>query len=163
VRWIWICALGFALLVVQVGAVVHLAPLGGGPDLVLLFVVFLALYGPVEDAPLSGWLLGAGRDALSGGAFGLFAVLFMALSFLLSRIRDDIFLEYNTSHVVNAALATLLVYLAAAGYHLLEGAAAGVVLPASLGVAAWNGALAVPAFWLFWRFARALRTPRRRR
>lgn len=162
-RWFWICLIGFALLVIDVGAASHLRALAGGPDVVLLFAIFLALYGPVEDAPLSGWLLGITKDALSVGTFGLFAVLFMALCFFLSRIRADIFLEYNKSHIVNAGLATLACYLGAAVWHSIQGDPPGPVLASALMVAAWSALLAPVAFRLFFKCSRLLETARRPR
>lgn len=153
--------IGFVLLVLEVGLVAHLRPLGGGPDLVFLFAVFLALYGPVEDAPLSGWFLGMGKDALSEGTFGLFAVLFMGITFFLSRIRGDIFLEYNKSHVVNAGLAAFVTYSAAGLWHCLEGADFPAMVVKELGVVVWTAALAPFAFRVFFRFSRLLETSRR--
>lgn len=151
------------LLVIDVGAAAHVRAVAGGPDVVLLFAIFLALYGPVEDAPLSGWLLGIAKDALSAGTLGLFAVLFMALCFFLSRIRADIFIEYNKSHIVNAGLATLVCYCAAAAWHSIQGVPLGSALGSALMVAAWNALLAPLAFGLFFRFSRLLETARRPR
>jgi rod shape-determining protein MreD len=162
VRWFWIVLIGFLLLAFETGVVSQVRDFAWGPDLLLLFVVFLALYGPVEDAPISGWLLGIAKDALSAGTLGLFAVLFMGLSFLLSRIRADIFLEYNKSHVVNAALSTLLVYLGAAVWQWLEGTTALGLVGGVLGVSLWNAALAPFVFGLLFKLAGPLKTPRRR-
>ncbi len=162
-RWVWIVVFGFALLAVEVGVISQLRPVAVGPDVVLLLAIFLAFYGPVEDAPLSGWLLGLGRDALSAGTMGLYAVLYMGLCFFLSRIRADIFLEYNKSHVVNAAFATFFCYLGSAAWHTLQGAPLGRAVLTALMVAGWNAALAPSAFWLFFNFSRPLETARRPR
>lgn len=163
VRWLWICIIGSALLVLEVGVVSRLRGLGEGPDLMLLFVVFLSLYGPVEDAPLSGWLLGIAKDGLSVGPMGLYAVLFMGLAFFLSRIRADIFLEYNKSHIANAGLATLLTYSCAGLWHWLGGTGAVSIVPAIVGVSVWNACLAPLMFRLFFGCSRVLETARRPR
>ncbi len=160
-RWVWIAAAGFVLLALEVGVAAHLKGFGGGPDLALLFVVFLALYGPLEDAPISGWVIGISKDMLSGGQVGLYAVLFMGLSFFLSRIRADIFLEYNKSHIVNCGIATLAVYLGAGAWYWVEGASIVGTAPLVLGVSVWNAALAPAAFWAFFKLSRALGTSRR--
>jgi len=163
VRWFWIGVIGFFLLVIDVGVFSHIRAVAAGPDPVLLFAIFLAFWGPVEDAPVSAWLLGMGKDALSAGTMGLFAVLYMALCFFLSRVRADIFTEYNKSHMVNGGLATLFCYIAAACWHAIQGAPLGPALKAALMVAAWNALLAAPAFWLFFKFSRLLGTARRPR
>ncbi|MCD6405110.1 MAG: rod shape-determining protein MreD [Planctomycetes bacterium] len=162
-RWVWIIVIGLVLLVLEVGAASQLRGLGSGPDLMLLFAVFLSLYGPIEDAPLSGWLLGMAKDSMSAGTFGLYAVLFMVLSFFLSRIRADIFLEYNKSHIVNAALATLLVYTGASLWNWTQGSGILAMVPAVVGVSIWNALLAPLLFGVFFRFSRPLEALRRPR
>ncbi len=161
-RWFWILLVALVLLAIDTAVVAQVREFAWGPDIVLLFAMFLALYGPVEDAPLSGWLLGMAKDSLSVGTMGLFAVLFMGLSFFLSRIRADIFLEYNKSHIVNAALSTLLVYTCAAVWQWLEGTSAAGLAAAVLGVTVWNAVLAPPVFWVLFKMAGPLETPRRR-
>ncbi len=162
-RWVWIIVIGLGLLALEVGVVPHARGLGSGPDLMLLFAVFLSLYGPIEDAPISGWLLGMAKDSMSAGTFGLYAVLFMVLSFFLSRIRADIFLEYNKSHIVNAALATLVVYTGASLWSWAEGSSILAMIPAAAGVCIWNALLAPLVFRLFFRFSRPLEVLRRPR
>jgi len=161
VRWIWTFVVGLFLLGFQMGVVSVLRPLGGGPDFLLLFVIFLSLYGPMDDAPIAGWLLGFAKDCLSVGTLGLYAVLYMAISFFLSRIRADIFLEYNVSHAFNAAVSTFVVYLGASLWHSLDGAPLGAMVLTSAGVALWNGVLAPLVFRLFFKFGRVLNTSRR--
>ena len=155
-RWLWIILVGVGLLALDVGVVCELRGLGGGPDLMLLFVIFLALYGPMDDAPISGWLLGLAKDSLSTGSFGLYAVLYMAIAFFLSRVRADIFLEYNISHAVNAAVSTLVVYLGACFWHWTQDLGFAGMAPVALGVSLWNAALAPPVFYVLFRFSRLL-------
>lgn len=161
-RWFWVSLIGLVLLSVEVGSLANLRPFGGGPDLVLLFVIFLSLYGPADDAPISGWLLGLAKDCLSSGTFGLHAVIFMAVAFLLSRVRADIFLEYAKAHVVNAGSATLVVYLAAGLWRWFDGAAAAGTPGFVIGVTLWNALLAPAAFRVFFKFSRRLEAVRRR-
>jgi rod shape-determining protein MreD len=160
-RWFWTIAIGVALLAFEIGFVSNFRQLGGGPDFVLLFVIFLALYGPMDDAPISGWILGLAKDSLSDGVFCLYAVLYMALGFFLSRIRADIFLEYNTSHVVNAAASTLLVYVGVSFWHWTESGGFFSMLPVAFTVSLWNAFLAPLAFWFFFKFSRFLDAARR--
>ena len=157
-RWLWILLAGYLLLVLEVGLLQHLRGLGTGPDLVLLFVIFLSLYGPVEDAAISGWVLGASKDALSGGTFGLYAVIFMTLAFFLSRIRSEIFLEYNRSHIVNAAIATLLAYGAVLLWHLSGGSPFLPMVGGLVGTCIWNAVLGPVFFHIFLKFSGPLET-----
>jgi rod shape-determining protein MreD len=163
VRWFWIFLVAFCLLVLDVGVSVRLRGLGGGPDLMLLLVLFLALYGPLEDAPLSGWLVGISKDAASAGTFGLFAVLYMGLAFFVSRIRADIFTEYNKAHIVNAFIATLVVYASGAAWQWSQGADLSAAGGTVLGIAVWNALLAPAVFWALFRLSRPLKTVRRAR
>ena len=162
-RWFWILIVGLVLLVLEVSVVAALRRFGGGPDLVLLFVVFLALYAPLEDAPLSGWILGMGKDALSAGPLGLYAVLFMGIAFFLSRIRADIFTEYNSSHMVNAGISTLLVCIGAALWHSLEGVPLSGLAASAAGVAVWSALLAPVVFRGLFLLSRPLEAARRPR
>lgn len=160
-RWFWIAAVGFLLLVFDVGAVSHLRDAWTGPDLMLLFAIYLALYGPIEDAPLSGWMLGFAKDLLSTGTLGLYAVLFLTVSFFLSRVRTDIFTETIRARAINGGIGTLVVYLAAAGWRWTQGYAFADMLPEVFLTAAWNAALAPVVFHLFSKWWRRLKVPRR--
>ena len=160
-RWFWIVVLGLAVLALEMSLVSKMRGLGGGPDLLLLFVIFLSLYCPMEDAALSGWLLGLAKDSLSDGTFGLYAVLYMGLGFFLSRIRADIFLEYNVSHVANAAVSTMLVYLCVAVWRSMQGLPMFSMLPTIIGISVWNAVLAPAVFFVFFRFSRLLDAARR--
>ena len=143
------------------GVVSHLRDVWTGPDLLLVFAIFLSLYGPVEDAPISGWLLGFAKDLLSTGSLGLYAVLFLAVSFFLSRIKTDIFTETIRAHAINALLGTLAAYLAAAAWRWTQGYAFADMLPEVFSTAVWNAAVAPVAFYVFFKWSRRLRVSRR--
>lgn len=160
-RWVWVFFIGLLLLAVEIAVISRMRGLGGGPDLVLLFVIFLALYCPMDDAPLSGWLLGLAKDSLSTGTFGLYAVTYMAVAFILSRMRADIFLEYNISHVANAAASTLFVYVVAAVWEATQGMSMGAMFPTVIGVTVWNAVIAPGVFFVLFRFSRFLDAVRR--
>jgi len=161
VRWFWIVLTGYALLVLEVSVVPVFRQMGGGPDLMLLFVIFLSLYGHVDDAPIVGWFLGLAKDSLSTGPFGLYAVLFLAAAFILSRIRSDIYLESGKAHAANAGVATLFVYLANCFWRWSEGGDLGAMVPVAIGVAIWNAAVAPLAFGIFLRYGRRMGASRR--
>lgn len=160
-RWFWTLLLGAALLVLDVSVGAQLRALWGGPDFLLIFVVFLSLYCPADDAPIAGWLLGLAKDCLSAGPFGLYAVLFLCLAFFVSRIRADIFTETGKAHMVNTGLATLMVYTGAVLWMWTIGGGGVSLFRAAMGRVAWNALLAPFMFRLFFRFSAGLGASRR--
>jgi len=74
------------LLLIQV-SVLRFAEIGGRtPDLLLILVSFLALRLRPFEASLTGWAVGLSRDFLTGGRLGLYALLFMAMAFVVTKL-----------------------------------------------------------------------------
>jgi len=88
---------------------------GPRPDLLLVFVAFLALGWPLEEAFLPCWLTGLVKDLLSSGqSLGAFAALYLVLAVGISRVRRHLFVEHIVTQmlVVGGAYAvTELVWL----------------------------------------------------
>lgn len=160
-RWFCFALTGLLLVVLEVSVVPILRPMGGGPDLTLIFVIFLALYGPVDDAAISGWVLGFMKDSLSTAPFGLYSVTFLCVGFFLSRVRSDIFTESMKAHAANAGIVTLVVYMCACAWRSLDGGQFASMVPVAVGVSLWNAAFAPLAFGVFFRYARLLEASRR--
>jgi rod shape-determining protein MreD len=161
VRWFWIVLAGFILLVLDVAAMPPLRLIGGGPDLALLLVIFLALYAPVDDATIAGWLIGLMKDSLSTGPFGVYTVTFMCVGFFLSRVRSDIFTESMPAHAANAGAATLAAYMCVCAWRWMDGSIFAAMAPTAVGVALWNAAFAPLVFGVLFRFGRRLGASRR--
>ena len=86
-RWLTFILLTCVLLTVQSVIVPRMTVLGAGPDLLLIFAIFLALFGRPREAILGAWLLGIAADLLSIERFGLMAIT-MALLGVLSVVAD---------------------------------------------------------------------------
>ncbi len=79
-----------ALLLVQV-SLLHFIQIGGRtPDLLLILVCFLALRLRPFEASLAGWAVGLSRDFLTGGRLGLYALLFMGMAFVVTRLAGQL-------------------------------------------------------------------------
>jgi len=77
------------------------------PDLLLIFVVYLALRGSFQaGAPLS-WTLGLVKDVFSGLYLGLNALSFLFIFMVIKSISDRLYTESAPLFVITVSVATL--------------------------------------------------------
>jgi len=77
------------------------------PDLLLIFVVYLALRGSFKaGAPLS-WTLGLVKDVFSGLYLGLNAFSFLFIFMVIKNISDRLYTESAPLFVITVSVATL--------------------------------------------------------
>ncbi len=82
---------------------------GCQPDLFLIFVVCLSLERPLERSYFPCWLAGLLKDVFSGGGYlGAFAALYLLLALLISRVRQQLFVEHIVTKLVLVAGASLV-------------------------------------------------------
>ena len=74
---------------------------GCQPDLFLIFVVYLSLAWPLEQSFFPCWLAGLVEDVFSGGGhIGAFAALYLVLALLISRVRQQLFVEHMVTRLI---------------------------------------------------------------
>ena len=80
----------FFLVVLQVAVTPLFTPYPGGPDLVLVVVVALALWRGMETAALTGFFGGLLVDAMTFAPLGLSSILYVAAAVAIaSRVEPD--------------------------------------------------------------------------
>jgi rod shape-determining protein MreD len=112
------------------------------PDLLLLFALYLGLYGRREDVVVGSWLAGLCKDFLTIGPIGAFAVLFLLFGLLMARTREALFREHPLTQMILVFLAVLFlntifliplsIYFHLKNFPLLLLQAAGVALYSAL-------------------------------
>ncbi len=63
------------------------------PDFLIILSVYITMHGKPKHAIAGSWFLGMLQDIYSCERFGIFAILFTFLSFLLLRFKEEILLE----------------------------------------------------------------------
>jgi rod shape-determining protein MreD len=85
-----IVPLVFFLIVLQVAVTPLFTPYPGGPDLVLVVVVALALWRGMETAAVAGFFGGLLLDAMTFAPLGLSSILYVAAAVgIASRVEPD--------------------------------------------------------------------------
>lgn len=112
------------------------------PDLLLLFTLYLGLYGRREDVVVGSWLAGLCKDLLTMGHIGVFALLFLLLGILLVTTREALFREHPLTQMMVVFLSILClniiflipfsIYFRLKNFPLLLIEAAGVALYSAL-------------------------------
>ncbi|KPJ63007.1 MAG: hypothetical protein AMS15_02010 [Planctomycetes bacterium DG_23] len=106
-RWITICFFIVLLGVIQNSFLRVISVEGIRPDLLLLFALYLGLYGRREDALVGSWLAGLCKDFLTMGHIGVYALLFLLFAVFLSRIREALFREHPLTQMILVFLSVL--------------------------------------------------------
>lgn len=77
------------------------------PDLLLIFVIYLALRGSfAAGAPLS-WVMGLVKDVFSGLYLGLNAFSFLLIFMVIKNISGRLYTESDSLFVITVSVATL--------------------------------------------------------
>lgn len=127
-RWIYFLILVLAAVVLQTTVVQVLwlrTRLGYvGPEILAAVAVFVALRArSATDAALAGWVLGFALDlTLSGGGFGLLALLYAAGCAGVFVVREVFFRDRPVTQMILALLFCLFVYELWTAYEVLAGA-----------------------------------------
>ena len=107
-RWI---LLGLIAATLQAG-IVPAAELGGvKPDLVLLAVLFAALFAPARHVLPLAWFMGTLEDILSTGRFGIYGAVYLAMAYMVLDAREDLFREHPVTHLMVTLLHAFLVFV----------------------------------------------------
>jgi rod shape-determining protein MreD len=98
-RWPAYFSLAYVMLGVQLGVGAFAPVRGVGPDLVLIVVVFVALFAPRAEAMLGGVMLGAMQDLVTLQPLGLFAFAYGAVAWGVSRSAEFVRRGHPLTHL----------------------------------------------------------------
>ncbi len=82
---------------------------GARPDLLLVYVLFFALYGRRLHAVLGAWGLGAVADLMTVERPGLLSLTYFAAAFLVTLVRDALFRYESVTQFAIVLLTGLVV------------------------------------------------------
>jgi len=135
-RWLSVLILAYLTIGLQTGleGIVRLG--GGGPNLVLLAAVFIAVNAPRDAALLGCFVVGLMQDLVSQQPLGLFAVAYGLMGWVINALGQIVYRAHPLTHVALALLGsaiTLAMIVLAGWLHPPTAAAVsagGAVLPA---------------------------------
>ena len=152
--WITIISVILCISLIQTTLLHHISFLGIQPDLFIIFLVFHSLNANLERSFHVSWVVGLAKDIFSEGPFGLNTVLFIISGYLVSIIKDKIYIR----HLVTQISVTFLISII---YNLLYLSLLSILIT-STGllpmawkcpqIAIYNSIIVPPVFWLFNRF-----------
>jgi len=154
-------AIGYLLLVLQVTICPAIAVTSAGiqPDLVVLAMVFLALYARSPYAFLGCTALGLARDLAASGPLGPFTIVYTVIGYVLSRLRRNLYRENIVILMLVVLLAAAVSNWAAEALGLVvarQGANPFHMALKALAVGLYSALLTPPLFWMLRRVARVL-------
>ena len=93
-KWARFLILLAVTVVLQRGVTPAIEVGGVRPDLVVLLVLHLSLIGPPGSVFVAQWVAGLVRDIFSGGLFGLSALCFPVVGWLMGRLGSDLYARH---------------------------------------------------------------------
>ena len=111
-RWLVTAVLILVMLVVQTAAAPYISWLGARPDILLIFIVQLALVTPHLEGVICAWGVGLLIDLHDGNMPGVVALTYTVVAFGLFRIRSEVFAGHILTRVILVVIAGFLTQLA---------------------------------------------------
>jgi rod shape-determining protein MreD len=97
-RWLVFLVFAYLMLGIQLGAGQQLAISGGGPNFVVLAVVFLCLNSTRGPAMLAAIVLGILQDLLTLQALGLYGLAYGLVGLLCSSTSQEVYPDHPLTH-----------------------------------------------------------------
>jgi rod shape-determining protein MreD len=97
-RWIPVLLLAYVAIGIQVGTAGQVRIHGAGPNLGLLVIVFVSLGAPRDYALLACLLIGAMQDLGTGQSFGLFALSYGIVGYLVVGVQNVVYRQHPLTH-----------------------------------------------------------------
>ena len=108
-RWLYLVV---TILVLSSFEFIAMSHYRGGPDILLILTVFLALNAPLEFALAGAWLSGLFSEVVGGQAghnhIGVLVFLFTFFAWFLVRNRQKLFTEHWLTRTLIVAVVSLL-------------------------------------------------------
>lgn len=158
--WIAVISIVLCISLIQTTLLAYISVLGIQPDLFIIFLVYVSLNSDLEGAFYANWMTGLAKDLFSEGPFGLSAIMFVVVGYLISMTKDNIFRNNVTTQIlVTLAISIIynLMYLFMLSISLASVSLLMLVWKCPM-IAIYNSLIALPIFWLFKKFFSSLGT-----
>ena len=86
-----LCILGFFIIILQNSIINYLSVFGMTINIVLIYLVIISLYLDELESGIIGAILGLILDSSVGGIFGANALIFFAIAYMVSYIKDKVY------------------------------------------------------------------------
>jgi rod shape-determining protein MreD len=152
-RWFPVLLLAYVAVGIQAGTSGEVQIHGVGPNLGLLVIVFVALGAPRDYALLSCVLIGAMQDLATQQSFGLFALSYGIIGYLVVGVQNVVYREHPLTHaslvLVGGIICGIVIWI----HGRIMASPVSVLL--LLGIAIYTAILAVPVLAMLQRSRRA--------
>ncbi len=105
---IYLCFLGVILIILENSITNYIGVFGVKIDLVLIFLTIVSLYLDELSSGIIGAILGIIKDITVGGIFGVNALIYFSICYMISYSRKKIYKE-STITIFTLILATTIV------------------------------------------------------
>jgi rod shape-determining protein MreD len=107
-RWLAYFILAYIMLGLQAGLAVHLSIGSAKPNLVVLAVIFIAIFAPRDAAMLGAFVLGFLQDLLTGQALGVYAFSYGLVAMFTVSTQQVVYRGHPLTHFSLALVAQLM-------------------------------------------------------
>ena len=104
-----LCILGFFIIILQNSIINYLSVFGMTINIVLIYLVIISLYLYELESGIIGAILGLILDSSVGGIFGANALIFFAIAYMVSYIKDKVYKE-SPIMIFTIILGTTFIY-----------------------------------------------------
>lgn len=159
--WISIISTILCISLIQTTLLSYISILDVQPDLFMVFLIYVSLNTDLERAFHTNWAIGLAKDLFSEGAFGLNAIMFIIVGYLISITKDYIFRKHLTTQILVTFIVSIiynLFYLSMLSISLASTNILAMMWKCPL-VAIYNSLIVLPVFWLFNKFYSSYRSP----
>ncbi len=111
-RWVTFVLVAALALTLQVSLAPSLELLSARPDFLLIVMVFLSLFAPLNRAIAQAWVLGACGDLLTIERFGVIALSYGLTAMIVTLVREYVFRYRLTTQAAVSFISCLLVHSA---------------------------------------------------
>lgn len=88
-----LCLLGIAILIMENSITNYISILGISIDFILIYLTIISLYIEEFEISIIGLIIGIIKDITVGGIFGVNALIYFAICYIISFLRKKIYIE----------------------------------------------------------------------
>ncbi len=159
--WIAVISTILCISLIQTTLLLYVNILGVHPDLFIIFLVYVSLNSDLERSFHANWAIGLAKDFFSEGPFGLNAIIFVLMGYIISMVKDTIFRKHLTTQILVTLTISIfynLLYIFMLSISLASTNILTTMWKTPI-VSVCNSLIVFPAFWLLDKLYSSLRSP----